>query len=129
VRCLIVDDSASFRVAASSMLERAGFTVVGAASDGAEALKCYAETRPDVTLVDVDLGVQSGFEVTEQLHRAGLPEPTPVILISTHDEQDFVEMIAASPAVGFLPKVSLSAGAIVELLHNHGCALTEPPGT
>jgi hypothetical protein len=39
-----------------------------------------------------------------------------VILISTHAEQDFADMIAASPAVGFLCKSALSPGAIRDLL-------------
>jgi hypothetical protein len=43
-----------------------------------------------------------------------------VILISTHAEQDYVELIAFSPAVGFLPKTALSAGAIRELLAGRG---------
>ena len=53
MRCLIVDDSANFRDAASSMLELAGFAVVGVATTAAEGLRRYHELRPDVTLVDV----------------------------------------------------------------------------
>jgi len=40
----------------------------------------------------------------------------PVILISTHPEEDYDELIAASPAIGFIPKISLSAAAIRDLL-------------
>ena len=117
MRCLIADDSASFREAASRMLEHAGITVVGGASNSAEALRSCARLRPDVVLVDIDLGGESGFELTEQLHRLGAP-PAPVILISTYAEQDYAEEIAASPAVGFLPKECLSAVAIGDLLHS-----------
>ena len=39
-----------------------------------------------------------------------------MILISTHAEQDYAELIAASPAIGFLPKTALSADAIRDLL-------------
>jgi hypothetical protein len=42
-----------------------------------------------------------------------------VILISTHAEQDYAELIAASPAIGFLPKTALSADAIQGLLAGH----------
>jgi DNA-binding NarL/FixJ family response regulator len=111
VRCLIVDDSAAFRDAAADMLERAGIDVVGMASSAAEALRRHAELRPDVTLVDVELAGESGFDVVEQLHRTGGPAPS-VILISTHCEQDYAEMIAASSALGFLAKFALSAAAI-----------------
>jgi DNA-binding NarL/FixJ family response regulator len=115
VRCLIVDDSANFRDAASSMLERAGISVVGVACNGAEALSQYRDLRPDVTLVDVDLGAESGFDVAVALDAAESPAPS-VILISTHSEQDFADMINSSPALGFLPKFALSPGAIRDLL-------------
>ena len=116
VRCLIVDDSADFVDAARSLLERQGMTVVGVASTSAEALRCFEELRPDVTLVDIDLGGESGFELAEQIHRLGSPAPSPVILISTHAEQDFADLIAASPAVGFVSKSSLTPGAIHALV-------------
>ena len=115
VRCLIVDDSANFRDAATSMLERAGISVVGVASNSVEALTRYRELKPDITLVDVDLGVESGFDLAVELDAADSPSPS-VILISTHSEQDFADMIAASPALGFLPKFALSPAAIRDLL-------------
>lgn len=111
MRCLIVDDSAAFRAAATSMLERAGIDVVGIASTGDEALSCTQELHPDVILLDIDLGTESGFDVAEALHRAGPPAPS-VILISTHSEQDFADLIADSPALGFLPKFALSPESI-----------------
>ncbi|CAN5165165.1 response regulator [soil metagenome] len=115
MRCLIVDDSAAFRDAASTMLERAGIAVVGMACNTAEALDRYRDLLPDVTLVDIDLGPESGFDVAEELHHAGIPAP-PVILISTHDEQDLADMIASSSALGFLPKFALSPDAIRDLV-------------
>ena len=109
-RCLIVDDSAAFRAAARSMLERGGFEVVGTAGDAEEAMRLTAHLHPDIALVDVDLGDDSGFDVARRLSGVG------VILTSTHDEQDFADLIAASPALGFLPKLTLSCDGIRELL-------------
>ena len=120
VRCLIVDDNADFVDAARGLLERQDITVVGAASSGAEALRRVTELQPDVTLVDVNLGRESGFDVVEQLHRAGSPAPTPLILISTHAAQDFEEMIATSPALGFLCKSALTSRAIRDLVRESG---------
>lgn len=132
MRCVIVDDSAAFRDAAASMLERAGVTVVAMASTTSEALRQCRDLRPDVTLVDVDLGGESGFDLAEALHRADPLAPR-VILISTHDEQDLAEMIATSPALGFLAKFALSAEAIRDLLANADRTteptVTAPPGT
>jgi DNA-binding NarL/FixJ family response regulator len=112
-RCLIVDDSVGFLSSARRLLERQGIVVAGVASNGAEALLRLAELRPDVVLLDIDLGAESGLEVAERLDRAGSPR---IIMISTHAEQDYRDLIAASPAVGFLAKTSLSAQAIQELL-------------
>jgi DNA-binding NarL/FixJ family response regulator len=120
LRCLIVDDSPRFLDAARGLLEREGVTVVGVASTGAQALRCAGALRPDVTLLDIDLGGESGFELAIRLHReAGLP-PSRMILISTHAEEDYADLIAASPVVGFLSKSALSAGAIRDLLGSGG---------
>jgi DNA-binding NarL/FixJ family response regulator len=120
LRCLIVDDSPRFLDAARGLLEGQGVTVVGQASSSAEALRRAAELRPDVTLLDIDLGGESGLELARRLQDQAGPAPAPVILISTHAEQDYAELIAASPAIGFLPKTALSADAIRDLLAGQG---------
>lgn len=114
MRCLVVDDYAPFLEAASNLLQLQGIAVVGVATTSAEALRRADELRPEVILVDINLGAESGFELAEQLHRDG--RSAPVILISTHAEQDFADMIAASPAVGFLCKTALSPSAIRDFL-------------
>jgi DNA-binding NarL/FixJ family response regulator len=120
LRCLIVDDSPRLLDAARGLLERQGITVVGVASTSAEALQRAGELGPDVTLVDIDLGGESGLELARRLHAQAGQAAAPVILISTHAEQDYAELIAASPAIGFLPKTALSAAAIRDLLAGHG---------
>lgn len=120
MRCLIVDDSAEFRDAASALLARAGISVVGVASNSAEALSLYHEVHPDVALVDIDLGAESGFDLAEQFDRLATSSPLAVILVSTYAEADLADMIAASPAVGFLQKFSLTPEAIHDLLEISG---------
>jgi two-component system, NarL family, nitrate/nitrite response regulator NarL len=116
LRCLIVDDSAPFLKAARGLLEREGIGVVGLASSSAEALRRAEELQPDLVLVDIDLGPDSGFDLVRQLDRtSGDGKPT-VILISSHGEEDFEELIADSPVAGFLGKSSLSARAIRGLI-------------
>jgi FixJ family two-component response regulator len=66
-----------------------------------------------VVLVDIDLGGESGFELTCDL--AGVVRSR-IILISAHAEVDFTDLIEASPAVGFIPKPALSARAVHDLL-------------
>lgn len=114
LRVLVVDDNDGFLAAAQALLERGGVAVVGVTKTGAEALVAARRLGPDVSLVDIDLGGESGFDVARRFVQMGLP--TKVILISTHDEGDFTELIADSTAVGFLPKSRLSAKAIESLL-------------
>jgi DNA-binding NarL/FixJ family response regulator len=111
LRCLLVDDSSHFVQAACNLLEQQGISVVGVACTGTEALQRGEELRPDVALIDINLGTESGFDVAERLDRN-----IPVILISTHDRQDFAELITQSPALGFLSKSDLSSDAVYELL-------------
>lgn len=115
LRCLIVDDSSRFLEAARAVLERDGITVVGVASNGFEALGAAAELSPDVTLVDIDLGGESGLELTGRLAQQS-GGALQMILVSAHAGEDYADLVAASPAVGFLPKTSLSGRAIRELL-------------
>jgi DNA-binding NarL/FixJ family response regulator len=117
IRCLIVDDSSSFLEAAQALLEREGLSVAGVASSGAEALSRAAELRPDVVLVDISLGEESGFELARRLVANAEDGGSKVILISTHTEADFADLIAASPAIGFLPKSELSADAIRRMVN------------
>lgn len=115
LRCLIVDDNASFLDAATTLLQRQGLTVAGVASNGADALRLAHELRPDVVLVDIVLGGESGLDVTRELAAAGGGGPT-VILVSTHARTDFEDLIEETPAVGFLAKSDLSAEAIRRLV-------------
>jgi DNA-binding NarL/FixJ family response regulator len=102
--------------AARGVLEREGVVVAGVASSGDEAPRRVEDLRPDVTLVDIDLGGESGFDVVRLLHHGAGVTPSRLIFISAHAEDDYAELIAASPVAGFLPKTALSAGAIRDLL-------------
>jgi CheY-like chemotaxis protein len=116
IRLLIVDDNAHFLEAARRLLERQGMTVVGVASTTLDALRRAEELRPDVTLVDIELGHESGFDLARRLTEGTEAQRPPVILISAYPEQDLADLIDASPAVGFLAKSGLSGRAIFELV-------------
>ena len=124
MRCLIVDDSPRFLDAARALLGRQGIEVVGVASSSAEALQRATALQPDVTLVDIDLGGENGFDVARLLRRNA--NPAPVILISTHAEEDYVDLIRASPALGFLPKSALSGRAVRDLLNSRADGRPDP---
>jgi CheY-like chemotaxis protein len=69
LRCVIVDDNAHFASIASDFLGAGGIEVVGVASHCAEALTMVNELRPHVTLVDVNLGCECGFDLADRLDR------------------------------------------------------------
>jgi DNA-binding NarL/FixJ family response regulator len=113
-RCLLVDDNPVYLSEARGLLQRQGMRVVGVASNSAEALAIAASDRPDVALVDVDLGAESGLDLARAL--AMCEQPVPVILISAYAEKDLRELLDDCPAVGFLPKSVVSRAVIDDLL-------------
>jgi DNA-binding NarL/FixJ family response regulator len=116
LRCLIVDDSPRFGEEARSLLEHEGMSVVGVAASGDEAIRLAEALRPDLALVDISLGKESGFDVARRLVVGSNASPPAVILVSTYDEGEFSGRIAASPALGFIAKTRLSAERIRQLL-------------
>jgi DNA-binding NarL/FixJ family response regulator len=117
---LIVDDSPLFLKAARDRLEREGLRVVGVAATSAEALRRAEELRPEVVLVDIMLGEESGFELARLLSAHHWDGGPTVILVSTYSAADFEGPIAGSPAAGFLPKGELSADAIHQIVDGRG---------
>jgi DNA-binding NarL/FixJ family response regulator len=103
VSVVIADDHASFRRLARRLLESAGYSVVGEASDGASTLAAVAELRPDVVLLDVLLPDTSGFAIADQI--AAEPEPPVVLLTSSRSAADYGAAVAGRR---FLPKSDLT---------------------
>jgi CheY-like chemotaxis protein len=117
LRVLIVDDNQQFSATARALLEAGGLSVVGECTNSSAALRACDELEPDLALVDIDLGEESGIELAERIaeHRPP-PREVPVILISAYPELDFAELIEASPALGFIAKPELSADAVRRLM-------------
>ena len=116
VSVLIVDDSPSFVEAARLLLARDGCEVVGTASASAEAIALVEELGPQVALVDIHLAGESGFDVARELSRHDPARETSVVLMSTHSESEFADLLADSPAAGFIAKERLSCDAIRTVL-------------
>jgi CheY-like chemotaxis protein len=116
LRCVLVDDNEAFLETASLLLEREGLSIVGMASTIAGALRQVRALRPDLVLVDIGLGNESGFDLARLLAQDGQIAGAEVILISTGAEADYRELIDDSPAAGFLAKSELSVRGISRLL-------------
>src|SRR5215471_16594034 len=104
LRCLIVDDSSRFGEEARGLLEHEGISVVGIAASGDEAVRLAKALRPDLALIDISLGEESGFEIACRLVDSSKAVPPALIFVSTYDEREFSARIAASPARGFIAK-------------------------
>ncbi len=124
LRSLLVDDSPRFLAAARELLEREGIDVVGIASTIDDAVRLTGELRPDLCIVDIDLGDESGFDLARRLAEPGGGQQR-VLLISAYPEHDFSDMISDSPVLGFLAKPELSAERIRAMLATDGGG--EPP--
>ena len=105
IRAVVADDQEIVRAGFSALLEtQKDISVVGAASDGAEAVRLSVEHRPDVVLMDVRMPVMDGIEATRVIC-AGGAEPLPRILIlTTFDLDEYVYDALHAGASGFLLK-------------------------
>jgi DNA-binding NarL/FixJ family response regulator len=113
-RVLIVDDHASFRSCARTLLESEGFDVVGEAADGESAVALAAELEPEVVVLDIQLPDIDGFRVAERMltYRPELR----VVLVSSRDRSSYGPLIEQSGARGFLSKDDVSGPALERLL-------------
>jgi DNA-binding NarL/FixJ family response regulator len=112
----VVDDNQRFLDVVRRSLGRQGVEAVDIATDSDSALRAAALTCPDVVLVDVSLGAESGFDLLRLLVDR-YPELTGrIIMISTRDAEDYVELLEDAPAAGFVAKSELSVPAIRNLI-------------
>lgn len=78
----LVDDHAMLREGLRSLLEAAGHRVVGESADPTPALADLSRLKPDLLLLDLNLGVRSGLELLAELQRRKLPTLTLVLTMS-----------------------------------------------
>jgi DNA-binding NarL/FixJ family response regulator len=113
-RILLVDDHPGFRASARRMLEAGGFEVVGEAGDGASAVTAAHDLAPDMVLLDVQLPDASGVDLAARLSEDGAGPA--VILTSSRPADQLGPELAASGALGFIPKDELTPAAITGLV-------------
>jgi len=113
MRVLVADDHSLFRDGIISLLEAAGFEVVGQAGDGQAAVEAALRLRPDLVLLDITMPQMSGLEALRLIKRE-LPETQVVMLTVSDDDADLFEALE-SGALGYLLK-NLSADQFFEML-------------
>lgn len=114
VRVLIVDDQPPFREASRMVVEMTdGFEVSGEAENGEQAIALVKELKPDLVLMDVQMPGIDGIETTRRI--TSIPNPPVVIVMSTHESGDYVDVALAAGAVGFVPKSQFGLDTLDEM--------------
>lgn len=114
MKLLVADDHTLFRDGLATLLEAAGFAVVGQVGLGHAAVSQALALRPDVVLVDMVMADMSGREVLRQI-RAQWPEAQVVILTDAEDDAELLDVVDGG-ARGYLSK-SLNAEEFIRMLH------------
>ena len=113
VRVLIVDDQEPFRSAARMVVEMAdGFEVAGEAESGEEGVELAAELQPDLVLMDVYLPGIDGLEATRRITKTD--QPPRVLVMSTHESEEFAEAAVEAGAIAFIPKSQFGMDELAE---------------
>jgi serine/threonine-protein kinase PknK len=103
---VVADDDVLMREGLASLLERAGFEVVGSAGDGAQLVDLVRELRPDLAIIDIRMPptyATEGLEAAREI-REGLPE-VGIVLLSAHVEVEHaVELLTSGSRTGYLLK-------------------------
>ncbi len=103
LRLVLVDDHPVVRTGLRGMFESdPGFAVVGEAADGAEAVECVADLRPDVVLMDLQMPVVDGVEAIRRIR--ALAGPPPVLVLTTYDSDVQILRAIEAGAAGYLLK-------------------------
>lgn len=126
IRVLVVDDHAILRDGIRSLLERQDdILVVGEAANGHEALAQCEALRPDIVLMDLAMPEMDGLEATRRL-RERHPE-VKVLLLTQHDNQEYIVPALQAGAVGYILKRSGSREVVAAIrnVHEQG-AFLEP---
>ncbi|MEP7055242.1 MAG: response regulator transcription factor [Actinomycetota bacterium] len=104
VRIVVADDHEVVRAGFAGLLDtQPDFSVVGTASDGAEAVRICRELRPDVVLMDVRMPGTDGIEATRALAGSGAGSPR-ILILTTFDLDEYVFEALRAGASGFLLK-------------------------
>lgn len=100
-RVLIAEDEALIRLDLKEMLEEEGYSVVGEAADGAQAVQLAEELKPDLIILDVKMPVLDGIAAAEQIARKRI---APVVILTAFSQRDLVEKAREAGAMAYLVK-------------------------
>ncbi len=98
-RILVAEDETLIRMDLVEMLQEAGYEVVGAASDGSEAVSLAESLKPDLTILDVKMPVLDGISAAEKIIAI-----SPVLMLTAFSQKDLVERARDAGAMAYVVK-------------------------
>ena len=103
IRIVLADDHPMVREGLKVSLEgEEGLEVVGAVSDGQQALAMAAELKPDVVLLDISMPVMSGLEAAVEFRRS---QPgVRVLILTMHEDREYILRMVQSGVAGYVLK-------------------------
>lgn len=108
IRVLVADDHTIVRQGLVSLINQSGdCEVVAEAADGLVAIERALATRPDVAVLDISMPRLGGLEAVRRIH-AELPA-TRILVLTAHDEEEYVVPMVQAGASGYLLKDSAAA--------------------
>ena len=121
VRVLVVDDSKPFRVAARGVLRRVpGFTIVGEAESGEEAVDQVTALSPDLVLMDIKMPGMTGVEAAQRISESA--PHTVVFLCSTYELADLPAQVGVGGVAAYVHKEELRPELLEQLWREHAPA-------
>lgn len=101
LRILIADDEPIIRLDLKQMLEQLGYTVIGEAGDGKEALALATDAKPDLCILDVKMPVMDGIEAAQRIAEEAI---APVIMLTAYSDRELIERAMEAGVFAYLVK-------------------------
>jgi DNA-binding NarL/FixJ family response regulator len=115
MKIVLVDDHALIRAGLANLLSQHKYEVVAEASNQSQALALINTHKPEIVLVDINLGTSSGLELIKAMRATGCSSK--FVVLTMHDDSQTLEAAKDAGAIAFITK-SAPTESLLEILHN-----------
>jgi DNA-binding NarL/FixJ family response regulator len=115
MKIVLVDDHALIRAGLANLLSQHKYEVVAEASSQSQALALINTHKPEIVLVDINLGTSSGLELIKAMRATGCSSK--FVVLTMHDDSQTLEAAKDAGAIAFITK-SAPTESLLEILHN-----------